>query len=164
MTSISSVLRNAQFTFITLSLTVSVSRRAALMREEWTSWKRWACYFMNSACAIHYFRLSHAFCSQLQGYLLHTKTTGPDMTSKWHEMCLRKGTGSKGPKNPCKVGMPSSDELLGEYESNSSSGVNNTQYSAAFQSNCYRHSRVISEWVPKLDEALQSLVEDSKIN
>jgi len=87
-----------------------------------------------------------------EGFLLHTKTTGPEMTSKWREKCPRKSI-TVG-KNPCKVGIPSEEIILGE-KTNSLAKGDDEGSSKAFQSNCYRHGRVMKEWVPKLEAALQ---------
>ena len=91
--------------------------------------------------------------SLIQGFLLHTKTTGPEATSQWQTTCPHKGTHVE--KNPCKVGIPSKDKVLGE---EAISLIASSRSSAAFESNCYMHSRVSNEWVPKLESALQSLV------
>ncbi|KAL7541803.1 hypothetical protein ACHAXR_011234 [Thalassiosira sp. AJA248-18] len=87
-----------------------------------------------------------------EGFLLHTKTTGPESTSKWHEKCPRKGSTTK--NSSCKVGIPSPQILLGE-ETNLSARGDDNEPSIDFESNCYRHGRVIDEWVPKLEKALQ---------
>ena len=91
--------------------------------------------------------------SLIQGFLLHTKTTGPEATSQWQTTCPHKGTQVE--KNPCKVGIPSRDKVLGDEAILIASSRSNA---AAFESNCYMHSRVSNEWVPKLESALQSLV------
>ena len=96
----------------------------------------------------------HYLCFS-KGFLLHTKTTGPEMTSKWHEKCLRKGTGTT-KNSSCKVGIASPTILLGE-ETNPLAREDGAEPSNAFKMNCYRHGRVMSEWVPKLEAALQSL-------
>jgi len=90
-----------------------------------------------------------------EGFLLHSKTTGADMTSKWQEHCLQKGMSNKKNSN-CKVGIPSPATIIGE-EMNSLSGLNGADLSHAFESTCYRHGRVTREWVPKLEAALHSL-------
>ena len=90
----------------------------------------------------------------MQGFLLHTKTTGPDQTSKWHEKCRHKQvTKADTKKNSnCKVGIPSSVMLGDPDRASGASGLSNT-----FESTCYQHSRVMNEWVPKLDYALKAL-------
>mmetsp|Transcript_10732 Transcript_10732/g.23779 ORF Transcript_10732/g.23779 Transcript_10732/m.23779 type:complete len:983 (+) Transcript_10732:105-3053(+) len=88
-----------------------------------------------------------------EGFLLHTKTTGPEMTSKWHEKCSRKGIGTT-QTSSCKVGIPSSEILLGEENTNVLARGEGDGHSIAFESNCYRHSIVMNEWVPKLEAAL----------
>ena len=76
------------------------------------------------------------------------------MTSKWNEKCHRKGIATD--KNPnCKVGIPSQETILGE-EANTIARDGDSP-SNSFESNCYQHSRVMTEWVPKLEEALQSM-------
>ncbi|KAL9186044.1 hypothetical protein ACHAXT_005282 [Thalassiosira profunda] len=90
-----------------------------------------------------------------EGYLLHAKTTGPEQTSGWHEKCSRKGAGTKNAS--CKVGIPSQEKFLGgDTAANTKGG--NAGPSSAFESNCYRHSKV-NEIVPQLEEALRSLAE-----
>ena len=74
------------------------------------------------------------------------------MTSKWREKCPRKSI-TVG-KNPCKVGIPSEEIILGE-KTNSLAKGDDEGSSKAFQSNCYRHGRVMKEWVPKLEAALK---------
>ncbi|KAL7548927.1 hypothetical protein ACHAWF_012195 [Thalassiosira exigua] len=88
----------------------------------------------------------------LKGFLLHTKTTGPDKTLKWQETCLRKGANNA--KNPCKVGI-ASETMLGGEANHSATGSGHLP-SSGFESNCYRHARVMREWVPKLESALNA--------
>ena len=90
-----------------------------------------------------------------KAFLLHSKTTGPEMTSKWKEICPRKDMGSE--KNPCKVGIPFQEKLLGNETDIPWEEQDDKMISNAFESNCYRHSRVMNEWVPKLKVALQAL-------
>mmetsp|Transcript_2619 Transcript_2619/g.4592 ORF Transcript_2619/g.4592 Transcript_2619/m.4592 type:complete len:165 (-) Transcript_2619:1445-1939(-) len=90
-----------------------------------------------------------------EGFLLHTKTTGPEMTSKWREKCLLKGNGTT--KNSfCKVGIASPTTVLGDEANVIMPRGDDTEPSNTFESNCYRHSRIINEWIPKLEAALQS--------
>ena len=77
------------------------------------------------------------------------------MTSKWKEICPRKDMGSE--KNPCKVGIPFQEKLLGNETDIPWEEQDDKMISNAFESNCYRHSRVMNEWVPKLKVALQAL-------
>ena len=83
----------------------------------------------------------------LQGFLLHSKTTSPDKTVNWQTTCPRKGVETKS----CTVGIPSG-ELLGS-DSTEDEGAS-AKVSSLFEPNCYRHSRVMHEWIPKLEEAL----------
>ena len=96
-----------------------------------------------------------------KGFLLHTKTTGPEMTSQWHAKCPRQGdVNSK--KDKCVVGIPST-QILGTVTSKVSGTKDKIQsmvVSSMFESNCYRHNMVTESWVPKLERALQSLMEN----
>ncbi|KAL3779330.1 hypothetical protein ACHAW5_007363 [Stephanodiscus triporus] len=89
-----------------------------------------------------------------EGFLLHAKTTGPEKTSGWNELCHRKGDGITR-SSSCKVGIPSHEIILGEY--NLSAGEDGNAISAAFESNCYRHGRVMKDYVPRLESALHAL-------
>jgi len=101
------------------------------------------------------FLLTHV-CSRglSKGFLLHAKTTGPEKTSGWNERCPRKGDGIT-KSSSCQVGIPSREILLGE--DNMSVVEDGNAISAAFESNCYRHSRVMKDIVPRLELALQAL-------
>jgi len=104
----------------------------------------------------HFFLLTNVAHKKFftsKGFLLHTKTTGPEMTSKWHETCTRKGFGSN---KKCQVGI-ASPELLGHEANLISASQDGNTASDVFESNCYPHSRVMNEWVPKLEKALLSL-------
>jgi hypothetical protein len=86
-------------------------------------------------------------------FLLHAKTTGPEKTSGWNEVCHRKGDDITR-SSTCTVGIPSHEIMLGEY--NLSVGEDGNAISAAFESNCYRHSRVMKDYVPRLESALHA--------
>lgn len=95
-----------------------------------------------------------------EGYLLHSKSTLPDSTSKWHSKCPRRGE-SGSSSNSCNVGIPSSNLLgidglddLDELELVPTQRHN--QVSSIYESNCYPHLRV-QHLVPLLEEAIQRL-------
>jgi hypothetical protein len=90
----------------------------------------------------------------VKGFLLHAKTTGPEKTSRWNERCPRKGAGTT-KSSSCQVGIPSREIILGE--DNVTVVEDGYATSAAFESNCYRHSRVMREYVPRLELALRAL-------
>jgi len=90
-----------------------------------------------------------------EGYLLHSKTTVPDSTSQWYNECPQKGdTTSK--KDKCAVGIPAA-EVLGEKSLREKGNIQMSSVSSLFESNCFRHSRVLNEWVPKLELALRNI-------
>jgi len=79
------------------------------------------------------------------------------MTLKWQEKCLRKGVDSD--NSSCKLGIPSHKSLGEEMNTLERGDEDGTEPSNAFESNCFRHSRIINEWGPKLEAALHSLKE-----
>jgi hypothetical protein len=90
----------------------------------------------------------------IKGFLLHAKTTGPEKTSGWNERCSRRGVGIA-KSSPCQVGIPSSEIILGG--DNSSVIEDDNPMSAAFESNCFRHGKVLNDYVPRLEFALKAL-------
>jgi len=86
-----------------------------------------------------------------EGYLLHSKSTLPEMTANWHSKCPLKAT--SGSIKDCKVGIPSSN-MLGVDILSEESEFN--LVSAKFESNCYPHMRV-KQLVPSLEVAMKRL-------
>lgn len=86
-----------------------------------------------------------------EGYLLHSKSTLPEMTANWNSKCPLKA--ASGSIKDCKVGIPSSD-VLGVDNSSKESGFTESAVSAKYESNCYPHIRV-KRLVPSLEEALK---------
>ena len=89
------------------------------------------------------------------GFLLHAKTTGPEKTSRWSERCSRRGVGIA-KTSSCQVGIPSHEVVL-RGDNNMSVGEDGSAISAAFESNCYRHSKITKDYVPRLEVALKAL-------
>lgn len=92
-----------------------------------------------------------------EGFLLHAKTTSPDMTANWKTKCPLKGDSSS---NSCKVGIPSS-KLLGVDNNNLMQESlpmkkDNNSISVTYEANCYPHSRVM-QLVPFLEAAMKRL-------
>ncbi len=88
-----------------------------------------------------------------EGYLLHSKSTLPEMTANWHSKCPLKA--ASGSIKDCKVGIPSSDVLGLDITSDESRFVE-SDVSAKYESNCYPHIRV-GRLVPSLEEAIKRL-------
>ncbi len=90
-----------------------------------------------------------------EGYLLHSKSTLPEMTEKWHSKCPLKA--ASGSTKDCKVGIPSSDMLgVDDLKEEPATIESDNAVSAPFQSNCYPHLRV-KHLIPSLEEALKRL-------
>eukprot|EP00986_Skeletonema_menzelii_P005799 scaffold2145_cov136-Skeletonema_menzelii.AAC.4 len=90
-----------------------------------------------------------------EGFLLHTKSTLPEMTLDWHSKCPRKA--ASGSIKDCKVGMPSSDVLGVDTASEESRLIDTDNLvSAKYESNCYPHFRV-KRFIPALEEAMKKL-------
>jgi len=91
-----------------------------------------------------------------EGFLLHAKTTSPDMTANWKTKCPLKGDSSS---NSCKVGIPSS-KLLGVDNNNLQESLpmkkDNNPISVTYEANCYPHFRVM-QLVPLLEQAMKRL-------
>lgn len=80
--------------------------------------------------------------------MLHTKTTSPEMTSKWQSKCPRNGSSSK---SSCAVGIPFLENLGSDVHN---STIDLRHEISVYKPNCYRHSRVV-ELIPQLEKALQ---------
>jgi Glycosyltransferase family 92 len=81
-------------------------------------------------------------------WMLHTKSTYPEATKRWEEECK---VGVKESKN-CPVGIP--HRLYG-YDHYS----NGTSLKGRFINNCYPHSRIQEDLVPRLQQLLRPLKE-----
>jgi hypothetical protein len=99
--------------------------------------------------------LAHAFILMwlIKGFLLHAKSTGPEKTFGWSERCSRRGVGIA-KSSSCQVGIPSHELILGGY--NISEREDNGVISAAFESNCFRHGKIMKDYVPRLELALKA--------
>mmetsp|Transcript_9039 Transcript_9039/g.18100 ORF Transcript_9039/g.18100 Transcript_9039/m.18100 type:complete len:885 (-) Transcript_9039:2268-4922(-) len=90
-----------------------------------------------------------------EGYLLHSKSTLPEMTANWHSKCPLKAT--SGSIKDCKVGIPSSNMLGVDIVSEESEFVESDNLvSAKFESNCYPHM-LVKRLVPFLEVAMKRL-------
>ena len=89
-----------------------------------------------------------------EGYLLHSKSTLPEMTKDWTSKCPLKDK-SDGSTKSCKVGIPSTS-LLG-VDNASKQLMQSTESenltSSNFEPNCYPHLRV-KGIIPLLEEAI----------
>lgn len=90
-----------------------------------------------------------------EGYLLHSKSTLPEMTENWHSKCPLKD--AYGSIKDCKVGIPATNALGDEnLEEKPVTIENDNAVSAPFQSNCYSHLRV-KHLIPSLEDAIKRL-------
>lgn len=89
-----------------------------------------------------------------EGYLLHSKSTLPEMTANWHSKCPLKA--ASGSIKECKVGIPSTNLLGAGKEEKPGIVESDNSVSTAFEKNCYPHHRV-KHLVPSLERAMERL-------